>query len=86
MAWSTATVLVLSYYSWRWLSEVENPLRQELLVGIALALLVGGVAWLALPVIAWSTSTTSVRERWVLSAPSIVAALCLAGLAARGAL
>lgn len=86
MAWSTATVLVLAYYSWRWLSEPVNPLRHEFLFGISLALVVGGFAWFASPVLAWRTSTASAPERWALVAPSAVAALCLAVLASKGAL
>ena len=86
MAWSTATALMLVYYSSRWLVEAENPLRQELLFGASSSLLAGGLAWLALPAIAFRTASVGLFEKWAFSVPSAFAALCLLILATQGAL
>lgn len=86
MAWSSSTVLVLTYYSLRWLLEPENPLRAELLIGVSTAVVAGGVAWIILPVFVWLAPGASLLEKWALSTPSIVATLCLITLTTKGGL
>lgn len=45
LLWGSLASVSLAYYSLRWVLELQNPLRAELLIGASYALALGAVPW-----------------------------------------
>lgn len=52
-AWGCLAALVMAYYAVSWVSEPNNPLRNELGIGFGMGMLYGWPAWLGLPLLAY---------------------------------
>jgi len=74
--WGSLCALVSSHFLFRAFTETENPLHNELAIGVAIGWLYGWPAWLILPVMA--VSVWRKGRRW-LSAVLIVPVALVAG-------
>jgi hypothetical protein len=77
--WGFLACAAMVYFGVAWLVQVDNPLRHELSVGFATALLYGWPAWLGLPTfVVWQRHNLTTCERSLLLSPVAVAVLLFA--------
>jgi hypothetical protein len=74
--WALLACVVIAYFGVRWMIDVPtNPLRNELLEGVAIGFLYGSPALLALPLLAWiGRNKHGKRVQILLLLPLLVAA------------
>lgn len=83
--WGLFACSVIAYFGVQWMTDAPtNPVRNELLEGVAMGLLYGSPAWFALPLLAWlGRRKHGTRVQVVLLLPLFVAAVLVALLAAK---
>jgi len=74
----------MAYFLLAWLTQENNPLRHELGIGFAMALLYGWPAWVGLPVLVLWRRELPARERLLFLSPVVIAAVLFVVVSALG--